>query len=363
MIATRSSLSAIDGLAGRLMYRGYDIHDLAREATYAEAVYLLWNDELPDRTQLQAFELELSAHRALDEATLDILARLPTDASPMAALRTGVSALGAFDAEPEDDSPDANRRRAVRLVAALPTIIAAFQRRRSGREPMAPDGELSHAANFLYMVSGERPEEEVAGALDKTLLLYLDHGLNASTFTCRIIASTLSDMYSAITGGIGALKGPLHGGANAKAMEMLLEIGEPARVGAYVDEALGRKKKIMGFGHRVYKVEDPRATHLREMSRELCERAGERKWYEISRQLEELMRERKDLYPNVDFYCGSVYYALGLPTDLYTPLFAMGRVGGWTAHVMEQFSDNRLIRPRAEYVGETDRQWVSLDDR
>ncbi len=363
VVASESSLSFIDGQEGVLLYRGYSIHDLARHAGFVETVFLLWNDRLPTRAELDAFERELAVERALDDRLLETLARLPTGAHPMAVLRTGVSAVGAYDPEAEDPSPEASRRKGVRLVAKLPTIIAAFERLRNGAEPVAPDPELSHGGNFLYMVSGERPEETAARALDTTLLLYLDHGLNASTFTCRVIASTLSDMHSAITGGIGALKGALHGGANAKAMEMLLEIGEPERAEEYVDRALAEKRKIMGFGHRVYKTEDPRATHLRRMSEELGRARGDTKWYEISRRLEDVMRERKGLDPNVDFYCASVYYALGLPIDLYTPLFAAGRIGGWTAHVMEQQADNRLIRPRAEYVGQKDREFVPIERR
>ncbi len=363
VVASESALSFIDGREGILLYRGYSIHDLARHASFPESVYLLWNDRLPDRSELEAFEMELAEQRPLDDRLLDLLRRLPRSAHPMAALRTGVSAVGAFDPEAEDPSPEASRRKAVRLVAKFPTIIAAFQRLRRGEEPIAPDPELTHAGNFLYMVSGEGPDETAARALDTTLLLYLDHGFNASTFTCRVIASTLADMHSAVTGGIGALKGALHGGANAKAMEMLLEIGEVEAVEAFVDRALAEKRKIMGFGHRVYKTEDPRATHLRRMSEELSRSSGQTKWYEISRRLEDVMRERKGLDPNVDFYCATVYYSLGLPIDLYTPLFATGRVGGWAAHVMEQQADNRLIRPRAEYVGHRDREFVPMDRR
>lgn len=363
VVASDSALSFIDGREGILLYRGYSIHDLARHASFPESVYLLWNDRLPDRSELEAFEAELAEQRPLDDRLLDLLGRLPRTAHPMAALRTGISAVGAFDPEAEDPSPEASRRKAVRLVAKFPTVIAAFERLRRGEDPIPPEPELGHAGNFLYMVSGERPDETAARALDTTLLLYLDHGFNASTFTCRVIASTLADMHSAITGGIGALKGALHGGANAKAMEMLLEIGDVEAVESYVDRALADKRKIMGFGHRVYKTEDPRATHLRRMSEELSRSRGDMKWYEISRRLEDVMRERKGLDPNVDFYCATVYYALGLPIDLYTPLFATGRVGGWTGHVMEQQSDNRLIRPRAEYVGHRDREFVPIDRR
>jgi citrate synthase len=281
----------------------------------------------------------------------------------MAALRTAVSTEGTLDPDAEDNSPEANLRKSKRLVAQMPTMIAAFHRLRTGAEPIAPDPELGHSANFLYMCDGETPPEKASRALDRTLLLYLDHGFNASTFTCRVIAATLGDMHSAVTGGVGALKGSLHGGANAKAMDMLLDIGEVEDVVPYVERAFEEKQKIMGFGHRVYKTEDPRATHLREMSKTLSEELGDPKWYEISRELEDQLKDRKGLNPNVDFYCATVYYALGLPTDLYTPLFAMGRVGGWSAHVMEQHADNRLIRPRAEYVGTKDREFVAIDQR
>ncbi|MFQ5688701.1 MAG: citrate/2-methylcitrate synthase [Gemmatimonadota bacterium] len=363
VVAASTSLSFIDGLEGRLMYRGYSIHDLARHATFLESVFLLWKDRLPTGEELRSFEAELAGQRNLDDRLLGVLEALPATTPPMVALRTGVSAAGSYDPEAEDPSPEANLRKAARLVARLPTLVAAFARLRNGLEPIEPDPELPHAANLLYMVSGEKPEDMAVRALDRTLLLYLDHGLNASTFTCRVIAATLSDMYSAVTGGVGALKGPLHGGANAKAMEMLLEIGEPDRIEAYVDAALAEKRKLMGFGHRVYRTEDPRATHLREMSEELGKQTGQPKWFEMSRELERVMKDRKGLNPNVDFYCASVYYVLGIPIDLFTPLFAVGRIGGWTAHVMEQFADNRLIRPRAEYVGEKERPWVPLEAR
>ena len=363
VVASETELSFIDGERGVLLYRGYDIHDLAENATYPEALYLLWNDELPDRDELNAFERRLAEQRALDGRVLEILARLPEDTPAMTALRTGVSAMASFDPEAEENTEEANRRKATRLVAKIPTVIAAFQRLREGDEPVDPDPELSHAGNFLYMVRGERPEEVEARALDTSLLLYLDHGLNASTFTCRVIASTLSDLYSAVTGGIGALKGTLHGGANEKAMRMLLEIGSREAAAGWVDEALAEKRKIMGFGHRVYRTEDPRATHLRRMSEELTATLGEPKWHEIAREVEETMLDRKGINCNVDFYCATVYYTLGIELDLYTPLFAAGRVGGWSAHVMEQHAANRLIRPRAEYTGAKDRTYVPLEDR
>jgi len=363
VVATETELSFIDGQEGVLLYRGYDIHDLAENATYPEALYLLWNGELPDRGELEEFEEDLAGERAVDDRVLEVLRQMPEDADPMGVLRTAVSTLGNLDSRADETSEAANRGKAKRLVAKFPTVVAAYHRLREGEEPVDPAPSLGHAANFLYMLHGEEPDDVAAEALDTSLLLYLDHGLNASTFTCRVISSTLSDIYSGVTGGVGALKGELHGGANEAAMRMILEIGSVDGAEKWVDDALDKGKKIMGFGHRVYRTEDPRATHLREMSRRIGEATGESKWYEISKRVEETMLDRKGINCNVDFYCASVYYSLGLPLDLYTPLFAMGRVGGWSAHVQEQLSDNRLIRPRAEYVGETDNAWIPLDER
>ena len=363
VVATETELSYIDGQEGVLLYRGYNIHDLAENATYPEALYLLWNGELPTAGELESFEDDLAGERAVDGRVIEVLRQMPDDADPMGVLRTAVSTLGNLDGRTGETSEEANRGKAKRLVAKFPTVVAAYHRLREGREPVDPDPSLGHAANFLYMLHGEEPDDVAAEALDTSLLLYLDHGLNASTFTCRVISSTLSDIYSAVTGGVGALKGELHGGANEAAMRMILEIESVDRAEEWVDEALDKGKKIMGFGHRVYRTEDPRATHLREMSRRIGEATGETKWYEISRRVEETMLDRKGINCNVDFYCASVYYSLGLPLDLYTPLFAMGRVGGWSAHVQEQLSDNRLIRPRAEYVGETDAGWTPVDER
>ncbi|WP_425155184.1 citrate/2-methylcitrate synthase [Candidatus Palauibacter sp.] len=363
VVASQTSLSFIDGLKGVLVYRGYNIHELAPNASFIEGVFLLWNGRLPTRPELDAFEARLAGLRALDPRTLDGLRTLPGDAVPMAALRTGISLAGMYDPDAEDNSAEANRRKAERLVARTPTIIAAIHRIRQGKEPLAPDPALSLSADFVRMANGEPGTEEAVEALDRTLLLYLDHGFNASTFACRVIAATLGDMHSAVTGGVGALKGSLHGGANARAMQTLLEIGSLDNVGPWLGKAFAEKRKIMGFGHRVYRTEDPRATHLREMSRVLTNQAGLGEFYEMSRELEDQMIARKGINPNVDFYCATVYYALGIPIDLYTPLFAMGRMGGWTAHVMEQHGDNRLIRPRAEYVGEMDLAWAPIEDR
>ena len=363
VVAAETGLSFIDGAEGRLWYRGFDVHALAKHASYLESVYLLWYDALPAAIELSAFEGTLARQRALPPAVLDALRCLPADAAPMAALRTAVSALGQVDPEADDISHEADLRKAGRLVAQLPTIVATFDRFRRDLDPVDPDPELDHAANFLYMLSGTRPSETAARALDTSWLLYLEHGLNASTFTTRVVASTLADMHSAITAGISALKGPLHGGANEKAMEMLLEIGTAGSVPSFVDTALEQKQKIMGFGHRVYRTEDPRATHLRRMAEELSLEAGDSRWYDVSRRLEVEMLERKGLHCNVDFYCATVYYSLGLAIDLFTPLFAVGRTAGWAAHVMEQHMHNKLIRPRAEYTGELDRPWVPIDRR
>ena len=363
VVASQTHLSFIDGLKGILVYRGYNIHELAPNVSFPESVFLLWNGRLPRRSELDEFEAALAAQRQLDPRTVEGLKGLPAETVPMAALRTGVSLEGVYDPDAEDNSSAANRRKAERLVARTPTIIAAIHRIRQGLEPLAPDPSLSLSADFVRMANGEPGTEEAVDALDRTLLLYLDHGFNASTFACRVIAATLGDMHSAVTGGVGALKGELHGGANARAMHTLLEIGDTENVGPWLDRAFVEKRKIMGFGHRVYKTEDPRATHLREMSRVLTQQAGLGKFYEMSRALEDRMIAEKGINPNVDFYCATVYYALGIPIDLYTPLFAMGRMGGWTAHVMEQHADNRLIRPRAEYVGETDLRWVPMDER
>jgi len=363
VVAAETALSHIDGEGGSLSYRGYDIHALARHATYLESVYLLWYDALPGEAALAAFEGSLASQRALPSEIRRLLEILPKSAAPMSILRTAVSALGQLDPEADEISHDADLRKAGRLVAVLPTIVAAFARIRAGESPVEPDEDLDHAANFLYMLTGEPPSGTAARALDTSLVLYLEHGLNASTFAARIVASTLSDMYAAVTAGIAALKGPLHGGANEQAMHMLLEIGSVDAVEEYLDRALAEKRKIMGFGHRVYRTEDPRAAHLRRMAEALGTESGDSRWFEVSRRVEDLMLERKGLYCNVDFHCATVYYSLGLPIDLFTPLFAIGRAAGWAAHVMEQHMHNRLIRPRAAYTGELDRPWVPIERR
>ncbi len=364
VIALDSELSFIDGQQGELIYRGYDIHDLAEHASFEEVVYLLWNGRLPNRQQLDELQAQLRAERTLPEEVLAFLAQTPADANPMAVLRSATSMLAHFDREADEMDPEVNRRKAVRLLAQMPTVIAAYDRLRNGEDPVAPlDGETT-AFNFLYMLNGEEPGEAAEHIFDVCLVLHADHGLNASTFTARVIGSTLADMYSAVTGAIGALKGPLHGGANQNVMQMLLDLDDTGKdPAAYVREKLQQKERIPGFGHRVYKTMDPRAAILREMVEDLSEEKGTRKWYDYSVEIMETVRQEKDLDPNVDFFSASVYYMLGLDIDLFTPIFALSRTTGWTAHLLEQWRDNRLIRPRAEYVGERGRTVQPLDER
>ncbi|MFL5798888.1 MAG: citrate/2-methylcitrate synthase [Actinomycetota bacterium] len=363
VVAAQTKLSDIDGKLGRLSYVGYDIHDLAESSTFEEVVYLLHRLRLPTRDELEEINEELVENREISGFLHDLMPTLAAQTSPMSMLRTSVSAASAYDPDGWENSDDANYRKAIRLIAKTPALIATYHRLRSGEEPIPSNPKLPHAANFLYMLLGEEPDQESARALDVTLVLYADHTMNASTFTARVIASTLSDMHSAITGAIAALKGSLHGGANEEAFKMLEEIGEVDHTEQWVRDALERKRKIMGFGHRVYKTEDPRATHLRRLSRELGERSGDTRWYEISERVEKVVMEEKGLYPNVDFYAASVYHSLGVPTDLMTSIFALARMAGWTAHVREQYNDNRLIRPESEYIGPLDQRYVPLEDR
>ena len=364
VVALESSLSFIDGQKGELVYRGYDIHDLAEGASFEEVVYLLANGSLPTEDELAGLRQELRSERTLPDPVLDLLRNAPDDAHPMAVLRTAVSALGLYDDEADVMEEAANRRKAVRILAQIPTIIASFDRIRKGLDPVAPLDEGTMAHNFLYMLNGEEPGEAAERIFDVCLVLHADHGLNASTFTSRVIGSTLSDMYSAIPGAIGALKGPLHGGANREVMRMLLEIDEQgADPAEYVKERLAQGERVMGFGHRVYKTMDPRAAILRDLVKELSEEAGEMKWYEYSMAILDTMRDEKGIDPNVDFFSASTYYQLGLDPDLFTPIFALSRTAGWTSHLLEQWADNRLIRPRAQYVGDRNRSFVPLQER
>lgn len=362
VVAATSSVSSI--IDGVLTYRGYDIDDLAEFASFEEVVYLLWYGRLPKREELEKFTQELASLAQVPNEVLEHLKTIPIDkVHPMAALRTAISNLALFDESADDLSEEANWKKAYNIQAKIPTIVTAFSRIREGKEPVAPRTDLSFAANFLYMLSGNEPDEISENAFNKALVLHADHELNASTFTSRVCVATLSDMYSGITAAIGALKGPLHGGANERVMKMLTEIDTIENVEPYIVDKLNKKVKIMGFGHRVYKNGDPRAKHLREMSRQLTSIIGETKWYEMSVKIEEVMKREKGLLPNVDFYSASVYHSLGIEHDLFTPIFAVSRTSGWIAHILEQYSDNRLIRPRAEYIGPDKQKWIPIDQR
>jgi len=366
VIATSSAICYLDGDRGVLAYCGYDIHDLAEHATFEEVCYLLWHRRLPTRAELGDLQSQLAAGRALPEAILRLMRTLPP-VDGMDALRTLTSALAHYDTDAADTSPQARYRTAVRLTAQVGTLVATWGRLKAGGGAIAPDPVLGHAANFLYMLTGERPSAMATRAFDVALVLHADHELNASTFAGRVTAATLSDMHSAVVAAIGALKGPLHGGANADVMRLLLELGENA-TGDRIDEAirskLARKEKIPGFGHRVYRTEDPRATHLRQMSRELGARSGNPRWFEMSQRIEVLVKAEKKLNANVDFYSASTYYTLGIPVDLYTPIFAVSRMSGWTAHILEQYANNRLMRPRADYIGpEYPQRFVPVNER
>ena len=367
VVAATTSIGDVDGEKGELIYQGVNIHDLATKSTFEEVVFLLWNGRLPKRAELDELRTNLAASYELPWEALELIkgmyARVPADAEPMDALRTVISALAMFDQESRDLSRAASIRVATRLTARFPTVVAAMDRARNNLDPIAPNPKLNIATNFLYMLNGEMPDEFDAHVLDVALILQADHELNASTFTARVVAGTLADMYSAVTAALGALSGPLHGGANTAIMKILLEIGSIDRVESYVKEALTKKKKIMGFGHAVYRTEDPRATHLRRFSKEMGERKGDTKWYDMTAKLEEVMKREKGLLPNVDAYSASTYYMMGIPLDLYTPIFAISRISGWTAHILEQYADNKLIRPRAEYIGPRDVPYVPIDER
>jgi citrate synthase len=346
-----------------LIYAGYDIHDLAEHATYEEVVYLLWHGKLPTRAALAELKQQLSDESGLPSPIQTLISSLPKNANPMDVLRTIVSALSFYDPDGPDNSEEANTRKAIRLTAKFPTIVTTFQRVRSGLPPVEPRKDLSVAGNFLFTLRGEEPDEIATRTMDVAFVLHADHELNASTFAARVTAATLSDMYSAIVSAIGTLRGPLHGGANEGVIKNLLEIGSVEGVEQWVLDAFAQKKKIMGFGHRVYRTVDPRAIHLAEMSRKLGERIGETNLYEMSMKMQEVVLREKHLNANVDFFSASTYYALGIPTDLFTPIFACSRISGWTAHVLEQFKNNRLIRPRAEYVGPRGLKYVPIEDR
>jgi citrate synthase len=364
VVAAQTAISDIDGKLGKLWYVGYSIDDLAEHSSFEEVVFLLHNLRLPTQTELDDLMEQMVEDREAADFVRDLMPTLAEQTSPMSMLRTAVSAASAYDPDGWDQSPEANYRKAIRLISLMPTLIADYDRHRRGLDPVEPNPKLPHAANFLYMLSGDEPSQEAARAFDIQFILYADHTMNASTFTARVVASTLSDMHSAITAAVAALKGPLHGGANELAMRMVQEIGEVDRTERYVKDLFARGDKIMGFGHRVYRsVDDPRATILRVLSKELGEAAGEPKWYEISREVERVVFEEKGLRPNVDFYAGSLLYYLGLPIDLFTPMFAAARASGWTAHVREQYADNRIIRPDSEYIGPRDQHYVPVEER
>jgi 2-methylcitrate synthase len=365
IVAANSGICWIDGDAGILSYRGIDIHELAEHSTFEECTYLLWNGLLPNELALREFSTQLALARSLDQRVIEMLRTFPTAATPMEVLRTAVSALSFYDADEKDNSHDANVRKAYNLTAQIAMLVAIYDRIRKGLEIVPPDRSLSHAGNFLWMLNGEKPSETATRTLDIALILHADHELNASTFAARVIAATLSDIHSAITGAIGALKGPLHGGANEGVMRLLLTIDkEGADPVEYVKGMLAARQKISGFGHRVYKTEDPRATHLRKMSEQLGKDSGNPRWFEMSRAIELYINQEKKLNANVDFYSASTYATLGIDIDLYTPIFAVSRISGWAAHVIEQLDDNRLIRPRAEYIGPPyPTHWVPVEER
>ncbi|HEX9704987.1 MAG TPA: citrate synthase [Gemmatimonadales bacterium] len=363
VVATESSICYVFGEEGRLIYRGYDIADLAAHSTFEETAYLLLKGDLPTRTQLKTFEDDLRAARKLHRVVQRVIQDAPRASDPMDVLRTAVSAAAFVDPDRGRHRPDAGYRKAVRLIAQVPTIVAAFHRLRGRAKPVPARRGLAHAANFLYLLTGRAPDPDVARALDVSLILHADHELNASTFAARVIAATLADMHGAVTGAIAALAGPLHGGANTEVMKMLLDIQTPDRAEASIRDRLARKERIMGFGHRVYRTEDPRAAHLRRMSDQLGRKVRQTHWFAIQRIIEDVMRREKMLYSNVDFYSASMYHVMGIPFDLYTPIFAISRVSGWCAHVLEQHADNRLIRPRAEYVGPMNRSWIPVGHR
>jgi citrate synthase len=363
VVAAQTSISDIDGRQGRLFYAGYDIADLAEHATFEETIHLLHHLELPTRAQLDEVTAALRAEQRVDDATLALISSLGGDANPMTVLRTVLSAEAARDPEVDDDSDAANLRKAYRLIALTPQVIAAFHRLRTGADAVPPREDLSLAGNFLYALTGKEPDLQQARDFDRAMVLYADHTMNASTFAGRVAAATLADMYAAVTAAVATLQGPLHGGAIEQVRRMLDAIGSADRAPEWVRQRLARKQKVMGFGHRVYKTWDPRATVLRQMSQRTGAQVGDTHWFDISERIQQTVMEEKGLYPNVDFYSASLYSALGIPPDLYTPLFATSRMSGWTAHIREQYADNRLIRPDSEYIGPPPRAWQPLEDR
>jgi citrate synthase len=363
VVAADSAICDVDGAEGRLIYRGYNIHDLADHSSYEEVCYLLLEGELPDAAQLAGFRAELAGNRKIPAGVLAFIKSLPQGAPPMSALRSAVSAAGLYDPEAEAQGPEAHRRTTLKLVAMLPGLVAAIHRLRSGQEAIDPQPHLSQAGDFLARLTGRTPSADETRAIDLILILHAEHGFNASTFAARVIAATLSDLYSVISGAIGALKGPLHGGANSEVLKTLMEIGDPAKVTDYVANVRARKGKFMGFGHAVYQVEDPRARHLKELSRRLSIEKNDRRWYEISVELEGQVKEAIQKSCNVDFYSASLQHYMGIPGDLFTCIFAASRIVGWCAHVLEQWQDNKIIRPSSNYTGPAERPYLPIDRR
>jgi citrate synthase len=368
VVAAETAISHVYGEEGRLNYAGYEIEDLAEKVSFEEVCHLLWYGELPKRDELEALRLRLAQAAAVDDVVLDVIRLAPKQSHPMATLRTAVSALSFTDPDAEDNSPEANERKAVRLTGQAITLTAAIDRIRNGRDAIAPRTDLTLAANFLYMLRGDEPDPLHTRIIDAALTLHAEHGMNASTFAARVTAGTLADMHSAMTSAVGTLKGPLHGGANEQVMNMLLEIDTPENAAQFVKDIVADGGRVMGFGHRVYRTLDPRAPILKELAEQLSERAGDKRWLQISDQVQQTMREEMDrkgkkVYPNVDFFSASVYYTLGIPLDLFTNLFACARMAGWTAHIIEQLRDNRLIRPESNYIGPSDRSVQPLEQR
>lgn len=363
VVAAQSAIGDVNGEEGILIYQGYNIHDLAEHSTFEEVIFLLWNGRLPKADELEDFKAQIKANYEAPAAVIEMMKTFPKTAEPMDVLRTCVSALDFYDTEGHGTDRENAHRAAVKLTAQIGTLVTAWERIRSGKDVIAPDHTLSIAENFFYMLRGTKAEADEARMMDIALILHADHELNASTFTTRVIAGTLADVYGAVTGGIAALAGPLHGGANTNVMKMLKAIGSEEAIDEWLDNALAEKRKIMGIGHAVYKTEDPRATWLRKFSQTMGEKKGEMKWFNMSQKIEKAMFEKKGMYPNVDFYSASTYYLMDIPLDQYTPIFAISRISGWTGHILEQYGNNKLIRPRAEYIGERDLKYTPIAER
>ncbi len=363
VVAAQSAIGDVNGDLGKLIYQGYDIHDLAENSTFEEVIFLLWNGRLPSKVELEELSSEIRMNYEVPAEVIAMMRTYPTDADPMDVLRTAVSSLDFYDKDGHGTDRVHAMNAAIKLTAQIGTISAAWDRIRNSKEIVAPEKSLGIADNFLYMLRGERADADEVRIFDVCLILHADHELNASTFTTRVVAGTLADMYGAVTAGIAALAGPLHGGANTNVMKMLIEIGDVDKIDAWVETALEEKRKIMGIGHAVYKTEDPRATWLRKYSGQMAEKKGVSKWFEMSRRIEQLMHEKKAMFPNVDFYSASTYYLMDIPLDLYTPIFAVSRISGWTGHILEQYGHNKLIRPRAEYIGARDLKYVPIGER